>query len=160
MSKDVKLDDAVLQNLVYKQFTTKRDVLNELCPELCRQLNESVKCWNVGSAEYAAWCHLLQQCCSVNAQAPLEVTIGTLEYLLSPSDENTRVRLNVMELLFQFASNNTKLFAPILSRLVSLVTRVRKCSIYQTFIIIIRMSSSKPVESNAHYVCSPVAFCV
>jgi len=123
VSKDVHFDDSVLQNLVYKHFTTKRDVLNELCPHLCRQLNESVKCWNVGSAEYAAWCHLLEQCCAANAQASLEVTIGTLEYLLAPSDENTRVRLQVMELLFQFASNNGKLFSPILSRLVSLVTK-------------------------------------
>ena len=54
----------------------------------------------------------------------MEYTIGTLEYLLKPAEENTRVRLNVMELLFNFASNNVKLFVPILSRLVSLVTKV------------------------------------
>ena len=52
-----------MSNIVYKTFTTKKDVLNSLCPDLCKALDESVKCWNVGSAEYAAWSYLLQQCC-------------------------------------------------------------------------------------------------
>ena len=63
MSKNVKFDDDVMSNIVYKTFTTKKDVLNSLCPDLCKALDESVKCWNVGSAEYAAWSYLLQQCC-------------------------------------------------------------------------------------------------
>ena len=79
----------------------------------------------------------------------MEYTIGTLEYLLKPADENTRVRLNVMELLFNFASNNVKLFVPILSRLVSLVTKVSFSNDSKDFKFYFRTSFSALVESNA-----------
>ena len=52
-----------MQNIVYKTFSTKKEVLNNLGPAICKALDESVKCWNVGSGEYAAWSYLLQLCC-------------------------------------------------------------------------------------------------
>ena len=63
VSKEKKLNDDVLQNIVYKTFTTKVDVLNCYGPDLVKHLEESVKSWNINSPEYSAWAYLLQICC-------------------------------------------------------------------------------------------------
>lgn len=63
VSKEKQLNDDVLQNIVYKTFTTKVDVLNCYGPDLVKHLEESVKSWNINSPEYSAWAYLLQICC-------------------------------------------------------------------------------------------------
>ena len=63
VSKERKFNDDVLQNIVYKTFTTKVDVLNCYGPDLVKHLEESVKSWNINSPEYSAWAYLLQICC-------------------------------------------------------------------------------------------------
>ena len=41
-----------------------------------------------------------------------------------PNSENGRVRLHVLEMLFELVSNNHSIFNPILNKIISLVTKV------------------------------------
>lgn len=123
ISKEKKLNDDVLQNIVYKTFTTKADVLNCYGPDLVQHFEGSVKSWNINSPEYSAWAYLLQICCQEKATAAIEASSNNFEHLLVPNSENGRVRLHVLEMLFELVSNNHSIFNPILKKIISLVTK-------------------------------------
>ena len=124
VSKDVKLSEEVLENIVYKTFSSKKEVLNSIAPKIVCQVKESLKSWSVNSSDYSAWTYLLFICNKNGAADAIEASCPHFEFLLLPTAENGRVRLAVLELAFDMISNNTSIFNPILTRMVSVVTKV------------------------------------
>ena len=58
------------------------------------------------------------------ATAAIEASSKNFEHLLVPNSENGRVRLHVLEMVFELVSNNHSIFNPILNKIISLATKV------------------------------------